>query len=343
MASWLDRPARFAAQMLASDSAAAAASPPPSPNRRALVASNDPAHVIAHLPAVLERYHSIMDAAEDCRLLSRAIADGIQDERAEEGRLHAKITELRGWRGGDATEALEEVNGKIAIIREKLARSHRRIADIGYEAQRALAQNVVGYLTSCRNAQLSEYSGPEPKLQKSETYAQGIERCRRDLRGIDMKLEQIVAAPIPSSEASRIASEEIDELARAGAPSVVALLQFGGKIGWQESTSWAMGLDPSMAIAPTKQLESLAHDAWRNKDSLKAQIRALIQENADDATALTPAERVERRAEVLRDKLHLERCEEYFIATGDATIARRPNADVRAILAIEGPAGSDNA
>jgi hypothetical protein len=337
MPNWLNRPDRIAAaQMLAPASAAAAASPTPSP-RSSLVAldKDDPARVIAHLPAALERYRAIINAAEDCRLLSRAIADDCQTERQEEARLHGKIVELQGWRNGDATAALEEANETLAIVREKLARHYRRLNAVGHEEARALAHNVVGYLTNCRAAQLSEFSGPEVKLQRGETYAQGIERCRRDLRALDTKLEQIDAAPIPSSEAYRIACEEIDQLAQAGAPSVAALIQYGGKIGWQESTSWAFGLDPNLAVAPSKQLDSLAHDCWLHNDATKAKIRALIQENADDQTALMPEERAERRAEVLRDMLHIERVEEFFISTSDANVARRPNCDARAVLGLD--------
>jgi hypothetical protein len=336
MPNWLSRPDRIAAQMLAPASPSAAASPTPSP-RSSLVAfdKDDPARVVAHLPAVLERYRAIIDTAEDCRLLSRAIIDDIQSQREEESRLHAKLVELQGWRSGDAATAIEETNEWLAIAREKLARHRRRLEAVGHEQARALAQNVVGYLTNCRGAQLSEFSGPEVKLQRGETYAQGIERCRRDLRAMGAKLEQIDAAPIPSAEAYRIACEEIDQLAQAGAPSVAALIQYGGKIGWQESVSWAFGLDPNLAIAPSKQLESLAHECWAHNDQTKAKIRALIQENSDDQTALMPDERAERRAEVLRDMLHIERVEEFFISNGDANIVRRPNCDARAVLGLD--------
>lgn len=341
---------RVAPQMLAPSAAAAAAAPGSSPTpRRYFGAAGDPARVIAHLPRVLARYVAFADAANDFATLARAIQDDIERARAEEARLQGRIFELRGGRI-DATEAIAEAQGLEAHARDQKLRHSRRMESLDNSAN-ALYRKVSGYLEQQHGrAALGEYLGPEPKLIKGQTARQSVEDCRAQLRNADVDIEHIDSAVLPPAEAVRLAWEEVDGLVRDGEPSVEALIQIGGKIGWQDSVAWAFGLDPASAINPLPQPNSRAEAAWRDPDGMKSRLRELILARyhqmgitvdpktgklAEDANVLTLPEREERRAAVLLRKLRIERSEEFYISTSEIKIERRPNADPRAVLGLD--------
>jgi hypothetical protein len=340
MADWLARPARIAAQMLSPTTPAASpdgAPPQPVQPTRAFFDRNDPARHLAHLPASLEKFRSIADTAQSCLLLSRAVGDEIEEYRAQESRYDARISELRNPRRGmDNTTALKEAETNLASVRERLARARGRMARTGYAEAAPLAKALSDYLENeCRHTTLKAYEGlPPAKLLKGESPTDGVERCRRVVADVVGKIEHLDTIGIPAEEAYRIGCAEIDGLAREGAPSIVGLLQFGGKIGWPESSSWAMGLDPKALILPSPQIQALALAAWHGADSMKVALRAAIEKSADK-DAMMPAQKAEQRAALLLIKLQMERAEEAVIESMPVPIARRLDADPRAILLLD--------
>jgi len=79
---------------------------------------------------------------------------------------------------------------------------------------------------------------------------------------------------------------------------------------------------------------------WLHRDLLVERIEAAIDAVSDDEHALTLAQRTAQLAEIDRDRLAVQREEEFWLVEavkGGAKLLRRPEADPRAVLML----GSD--
>ncbi len=97
-----------------------------------------------------------------------------------------------------------------------------------------------------------------------------------------------------------------------------------------------------MTSAPTEfantiVFDALAFTAWLHRDALVAKMDAEIGASADDALAIKSADRIKKASHLRSLLLAAEREEEGLVvyARGDGIIvARRPDADPRAVLGI---------
>ena len=88
----------------------------------------------------------------------------------------------------------------------------------------------------------------------------------------------------------------------------------------------------SAATVSIESVDCVAVMAWMHKDAMIAAFNRDIAELADDAAALTTAERTKREREILAAILTAERLEEMLCEQTGAP--RRPDADARAILQL---------
>jgi hypothetical protein len=94
-------------------------------------------------------------------------------------------------------------------------------------------------------------------------------------------------------------------------------------------------------FSSARLINLLGLDVWLLRDLMVERGEAEIAKIADDDHALSPQDRAAKEVDLLADILELERLEEAHIMAAEAAgqaIARRSNADPRAILGVDGPA-----
>jgi hypothetical protein len=76
---------------------------------------------------------------------------------------------------------------------------------------------------------------------------------------------------------------------------------------------------------------------WLHREALIQKIEAQIEEVSDDQHALTAAQRTEQISEIDRDRLAVQREEEFWVCSAiddGMNVLRRPEADPRAVLGL---------
>jgi hypothetical protein len=150
------------------------------------------------------------------------------------------------------------------------------------------------------------------------------------------------SAPIPSATAKALVRAQVEQLAAHGAPKVMPVVEIGGRIGWPQRTLrgdfiGSAGATAAMKRAAVSGPDGLAVVAWLHRDMLIERLEREVDDLDDDSQALDDAERGFREADVAARMLQTERVEESFIEQAEAagqTIARRPDADPRAVLGL---------
>lgn len=226
----------------------------------------------------------------------------------------------------DATARLERLNSIVE------ARSHQ------CQERGRLVTSVERYLERQGNRETKLYMGSTPRRQKGESLTGGIERCRRRVRELDADRHRIQSAPWPSAEAKQRARAEIEKLAERGQPNVLSLIETAnGTIGWAERqfNDVRVGDRLVTAIGDPSALGLLV---WLHRDGLIERIEREIDLVADDQNSLTDEQRAAQLKQIEKDRLAVEREEEFLISganEGGANILRRCDADPRAVLALD--------
>jgi len=147
------------------------------------------------------------------------------------------------------------------------------------------------------------------------------------------------------------ARANIDAMAERGRPDCYGAIEAGEAIKWPTAmhrpTSTLLHAVTKDSIARVDGLIDFnfpdvpALISWLFKDQLLAKVEAEIDQCADDANALTDSDRAKKLTATAQEILETERLEERLIelaADQGQDIARRPDADPRAILGVDGPA-----
>jgi hypothetical protein len=156
---------------------------------------------------------------------------------------------------------------------------------------------------------LEDYEGPEPTLAKGEDIFSALDKVRRRGRELRADLARIAAAPYPSSHARAKIRHEIEALAMQGAPVISDVIEHDRKIIWPMARLKSEVFAEQRALAFTEAVDPLALFAWLHKDALIKRLDAEIDSEADDAAALSHADRELRTAEVMGDILEQDRLE----------------------------------
>jgi hypothetical protein len=225
---------------------------------------------------------------------------------------------------------LEDAEDRCRQLAERIAAAQQR--------RSRLVDNIAAWLAVLPPDAIIK-THPPGTATKREAALADLEPLRAKLVELRGEVQTIRFAPMPASNAKAAMRKQVESLAAAGQPDVLPLLD-GYPLRFpqehiQMQTSTAQGI----GITTHSQPNLLALFTWLHRDELIGDLEDLIDEVAgDDEQALSPDQKRAKEAEVLAAILQFERQEEALIealeASG-ATIARREEADPRAVLNIE--------
>lgn len=240
---------------------------------------------------------------------------------------------------------LESERARVA----RLGREHdRRRAEVNRMGETAaalgtLTRRIEDYIRALpRGVGIEIDDGGDDPIEGDPLAA--VEHCRHQLRAIVEEIADVEHAAVHSAEIRRALHEQIDGLAATGRPNLTGL---SGKRARPTLNIPTAPLNAGVVL--TKGDTGFAHGqiqdavaliAWLFGPQLKKAADALIREEADDDVALTDEERATRLADLQARRLTVERAEEAAIETAEqhgAIVLRRADADVRAVLGINGP------
>jgi hypothetical protein len=217
-----------------------------------------------------------------------------------------------------------------------------------------IVRSIETYLGSTRGNRLTEHAAVTLDLKKTETVTSAIERARKDIARLNADLHTIRSAPIPSSVVKARARAEINGLAQQGRPNVFDAIEAGERIQWPDETIRATTILHALlpgdgfvhtaavdGIVDTRMPSTMQVLAWLFKEKLTEAIEQEIDQCADDASALSDADRAKKLKATLDEILEIERHEEALIemaATQGQEVGRRAECDPRAVLGVIGPA-----
>ncbi|RUW19604.1 hypothetical protein [Mesorhizobium sp. M1E.F.Ca.ET.041.01.1.1] len=187
-------------------------------------------------------------------------------------------------------------------------------------------------------------AAPSKPAKRPASLSASIETVRSTIAKLKADLRDIETAPVPSADAKAIAKQWVDSQAEMARPRVHGLLDGGGQIEFPRQGN----IVEASVILPTAQgvsrgyswsVDPVGLQCWLTPELVIARLEAEIDEVADDARSLDDASR-ERRHDEISARLFEAECEEErlietAIADGVA-VARRVDADVRAILQLSG-------
>jgi hypothetical protein len=173
----------------------------------------------------------------------------------------------------------------------------------------------------------------------SSSPREAIDAARREIETLTARIAEIEAAPYPLAEAVAKIEAAVDALATNGAPELDGILAGGNEIVWPSDIR-LMG-EGAISIPDVP-----AFVAWLDPLALKRRLVGELEEAVgdDDKDAIPRADRLKMIGDVRERLLAVERIEEAAIGEleeAGVEFERRPNADPRAVLSINGPAPRD--
>lgn len=238
---------------------------------------------------------------------------------------------------------------EVASLKAELDRQSARLADLAdtWQAYALPLQRIETYLREVRGSRFTLAAAPAGRARKA---SEGdISRQREAVAALKAELADVRAAPIPSKEAKKSASDLVLDLADRGAPKLFDLAAGVFRIEFPTfrrdvETHGRAGDVIVSARGSTNVVDPLALLAWLDPQKMIDALARDIDEIADDSTALDSATRAMREDEIEKKILAAEREEEALVEQALAAglkVSRRLDADPRAILGIDGPALAD--
>jgi hypothetical protein len=302
----------------------------------------DPSAVLP--PAAARKLRAIEQKVEDAHVLipSFEMRQEVNVERlTAQQRLDYLLRPLNRGGGGLG----DEDDSRLVQARANLARATaeaERLDEL-YRSRSGAWQRASQVLTAIREwlkngrpsgVTLVDHVIETPQLRKGETINDAIARLQRRGRELLADAHRIRSSPYPSSHVKAQIRAQIDELAERGRPIVSEAIEHDRAVVFATHNvrSTIIGADQrSLGFAETA--DALALVVWVNREALIAKLDALVDEESSDDEAMSHEQRGEAEAQVRADLLQIER--EECALTEQAGLDYRPEADVRAILAIE--------
>jgi hypothetical protein len=283
-----------------------------------------PSHIgtdpLAYLPdRAADRLRRLQLSADD---LHAVIPEFEQVREANAARMEAD-TRLKRLLAPQSSGGfnLPEDDLRVTVARRELAEKTRAADRLNaLDAERTTTWRTASQTLSAINAWLVEgrpagtvleaIEVEPPKLNKGETVVDAIGRLRRRGRELRADIARFNAAPFPLSYCKAQMKAQIEALAQTGTPDVTMLIEHDRDVTFQtQRLQSSVHADRQTLLAFTEVPDTVALFAWLHKDALIARLDAEIAAEADDATALTHAEREKREAEAMADLLAVERDE----------------------------------
>jgi hypothetical protein len=303
------------------------------------------------VPADIEqRLADLRQRADDAHAQLLPLLDAQQEARQRRGFAATRLKSLKdgqrfAWKeapdaGGwepSTDPGIKEQERIIAQATREIERLERLIDErsTAHQEARGIAGSVSAYLLQlgAPSAWFRLDAAIEVAPRKNESLADAVESRRRRRRELQNDRQKVITAPYPSSLLKEKARAEIDALAERGRPQVSL---YGHRIEWPSVPVHVRWTDGG-GTGGTADAVGIA--VWANRHAITEAIEREIDEIADDAAALTDAQRSKALSDIDRDTLHAEREEEGFIRLSEQAgtpIARRGNHDPRAVLDLCG-------
>jgi hypothetical protein len=284
------------------------------------------------------------DRADDAYAPSRAISDARDHERLEAEKARAWLNQVE-WqtRSVAGQKSLEPVDGAGVPLVEARARVARHEAEVArltrrydeiiaiWRPQKALIQNLEHYLADISGT-LMPHNGAQPKLAKGESAAAAVERLRGRVEELLAARRAVESAPWPSSVCKAKAREWVEQMATAGRPDVLQLVEHLGDIVIPDTRATVHGDISRTGVLDIYYDNATATDIWLHKDRWIEELNKEISKRADDAHALTAEQRLEKITALDGELLKVEREETYHVNAGGGQ--HRVDVDPRALLQL---------
>jgi len=300
-----------------------------------------------------ERLHRLRQEREDAAILGRATFEEWQSLHEEAQRRRSRIAQLRAPRGVgigliEPGHNLDDSDPLVIVERAALTKQEAELARLKrLEEQHGGRRRILSTLVNAvetwikaapTGAMIAMHPVEPPQLKKGETIADAIERLRRRTRELQADLDRVRAAPWPSRLARERMRAQIAALAEAGRPAVHHLVDFNEPVVFATRSIPARVLNAAPeAIAFSEISDTLALLAWLHQDALIAALDREIDATADDANALDADQRRQAEAEILADRLAVEREEAEFCwsqAANGGPISLRVDLAPEALLGV---------
>lgn len=311
---------------------------------------------LAGAPRAHAKAKAIADAAEAFNLQARGLIDQANKLVDRITAATGRASELAHWpslpdsRANERVEAeIEEAERLASELKADVARLRQRAHQVRERPEIALAHAIERFLLAHMgdanfpgNQRLvdAEETRP-PKLAKNETRESAVARIRNQIAELHAEMHAVRSAPIPSSEAFAIVEGQVNRLAVLGQPDVFQIVEHGQPgLEFARQDLALLTRNNEAGIHVQGQIvDTLAVVAWAFRDEILAKLKREIDQVADDANAFGRAERAAKLDELAAAVLAAERDEEAVIVMSEAAgvdqaIARRADADVRAVLGL---------
>ncbi|WP_375762860.1 hypothetical protein ACE10X_22365 [Bradyrhizobium sp. Pha-3] len=232
-----------------------------------------------------------------------------------------------------------KLDGQIAKVNEKLDASKPR-----FEALDKLQERCRIYARHLLQQAL-EFIPHEGKQGKTVAdLKKAIVDIRQEIAELFADLRELRDRPRPSADVKASARKLVDTTAKA--PNVAQAIDHGDPITWPvagiqteiiRDDGRSMMVEGRAAAAFGRTTDALGFLLWAFKEPIIAALDQEIDRYADDANAITDADRALGEAELLAKILLLEREEEQLIRLAkerELPIHRRGDADPRVVLGL---------
>ncbi|RWM08950.1 hypothetical protein [Mesorhizobium sp.] len=295
-------------------------------------ANDKQSKLLARLQEVEVRHEHIQRQIDHGYTRVETLVDGNQISAVV--KLPANAPEVLAIRK-ELAEAQAEWEKQTAVANERgsVVRSHEQ-----------LLQSLGKYLDQVETKLEDAPEAKPPK--KADVSLPAIEAKRAEIGVLKAALDANMAAPVATGQRKKEAAELVARLASDGIPRLdmaAGTLPFEFPLLTINHT--AVGAVPGGREVVTTNgrvhvPNAIAVLCWLFPESMLAAIQKEIDLAGDDAAAVDDETRAKRDTEIMAQILEAEREEEMLIRaalSAGLTIQRRPGADVRAVLAIDGP------
>lgn len=319
-------------------------------------------------PPARAKLEELRQAAQDAHALIPPITERRRDAADKRSRIRMRWTTLTDPtyavgsvavpKHGPLTAALPSFDGTednaLVQCRLEFAQASAEFDKLGelertraerWNALAAVVANLDNYLAGT-STELTLYSGPEPSPRRGETAEAGLTRVRKSILKAQNDLILVQRAPLPASMVKAALRKQIDALADANQANCIYMIESGDPLEFPAGPSAVV--QTAGVVPSTKEVvhgighvemppSALGMIVWLFKDEVLARLDAEIDKRADEGAALDPEQRAMALAEARAALLALEREEEWLIEASPSSVFRRPDADPRAVLGVDGP------
>ena len=293
-----------------------------------------------------DRYRALSQRVEDLHAVCIPFDQRQQagtDRVAAENRLQRLLTPRS--QGGFG---LEETDSRVALARKDLAdktEEQKRLSDLdeirssNWRTASTLLSTVNAWLRGGQppGTQLQAAEVPMPKLDKGGLL-ETIERLRHRQKEIAADIRRVQASPYPSSFTKKKMREQIAARAALAAPSVANLVEFDGNVEFASTMiQTPVVANKEGGLVGFEQPDVLGLVLWLHQSAIVSALDALVDEESDDASAMTPQARETALSELQASALAVSRdeCELVFLAQSqNLPCEHRPDVDPRALLSV---------